>query len=78
MTGNNKALTRIATARFTEEQLAEVELIARVLGISASEVFRIAIAEYITKYKNTPEFRQRLEQRIEQDRRLLERLIQEH
>lgn len=71
------AFTRVTTVRITEEQAVEVELVARVLGISASELIRTAIAEYLTKRKAEVEFRQRLARRIEQDRHILDRLAVE-
>jgi Arc/MetJ-type ribon-helix-helix transcriptional regulator len=68
------AHTRVTTVRLTEEQAVEVELVARVLRTSASEVIRTAIAEYLTKRKGEAEFARRLSLRIDQDRRILERL----
>lgn len=71
------AFTRVTTVRLTEEQAVEVELVARIYGISTSDLIRIAIAEYLTKRKSEVEFRQRLARRIEQDRRILDRLAVE-
>lgn len=68
------AFTRVTTVRLAEDQAVEVELVARVLGITASELIRTAIGEYLTKRKAEGEFRQRLARRIEEDRRILERL----
>jgi hypothetical protein len=72
--GRGHAYQRVTTVRMTEEQAVEVELVARVLGISTSELIRTAIAEYLAKRKSEVEFRQRLARRIEQDRRILDRL----
>lgn len=66
--------TRVTTIRLPEDMAVEVELAARVLDITASELIRTAIAEYLTKRKSEVEFRQRLARRIEEDRRILERL----
>ena len=75
-TAEKDARTRVNTVRMTEEQAVEVELVARVLGISTSELIRTAIGEYLTKRKSEVEFRQRLARRIEQDRRILDRLAE--
>lgn len=40
---------RVVTVRMTKELAAEIEIVARVLGISTSELIRTAIAEYRTK-----------------------------
>ena len=72
--GEREAATRVTTVRMTEEQAVEVEIVARVLGISVSELIRTAIAEYLTERKSEVEFRLRLARRIDQDRRILDRL----
>jgi RNase adaptor protein for sRNA GlmZ degradation len=68
---------KVTTIRIPEDMAVEVELVARVLSITASEVYRTAIAEYLTRRKSEVEFRQRLARRIEEDRRILERLADE-
>jgi metal-responsive CopG/Arc/MetJ family transcriptional regulator len=41
---------RVMTVRMTKELAAEVEIVARLLGISTSELIRTAVAEYRTKH----------------------------
>lgn len=68
------AETHVTTVRIPEDMAVEVELFSRVLGISRSDLIRRAIAGFLTARKSEVEFRQRLARRIEDDRRILDRL----
>lgn len=65
---------KVTTVRLTEEQMVEIELVCRVLGISVSELIRHAIRDYLTERKADAGFQQRLRERIEKDRTILLRL----
>lgn len=71
-----KTLTRLLTVRLLEDQMVEVELVARVLRTSTSNVVRTAIAEYLSKRMGEVEFRQRLAVRIAHDQKILARLVE--
>lgn len=68
--------TRVLTLRLSEDQMNEVEMVARVLRTTSSDIIRTAIAEYLIKRKGEVEFRQRLAQRIEHDQKILKRLTE--
>lgn len=68
--------TRVLTLRLSEDQMNEVEIVARVLRTTSSDIIRTAIAEYLIKRKGEVEFRQRLAQRIEHDQKILKRLTE--
>jgi ribbon-helix-helix CopG family protein len=63
---------RTTTVRLPTAQADQVELYARVLGITVSELIRTALADYTTRHSAS--FRARLRRRIEDDQRLLARL----
>ena len=65
---------RVTTIRQPEEQAEDVELVARVDGIASSELIRVAIATYLDERRASPEFQARLRDRLEADRKILERL----
>ena len=65
---------RVTTIRQPEEQAEDVELVARVDGIASSELIRVAIANYLDERRANPEFQSRLRDRLEADRKILERL----
>lgn len=67
--------TRTLTIRLPEELMHDAELIARVDGISFSELARNAITEHLSRRGIDPEFRSRLRALISRDQRILKRLI---
>ena len=70
------AETRTTTVRQSTEQAAELDAVARVDGVSTSEVIRSAISEHIEKRRRDPEFQARLQRIMEEERVVLERLAQ--
>jgi predicted transcriptional regulator len=64
----------ILTIRQDADQHAELEAVAQVEGVPVSHIVRDAIAESLHKRRNDPEFRDRLRQHLEDNRRILERL----
>ena len=70
------AETRTTTVRQGAEQAAELDAVARVDGISTSEVIRSAISEHIERRRQDPEFQVRLQRMMEEERVVLERLAQ--
>lgn len=68
--------SRVTTIRQPEDQADELEFVARVDGIPASELIRDAIANYLEARRADPEFQNRLRARIEADKEILARLAQ--
>ena len=68
--------SRVTTIRQPEDQADELEFVARVDGIAASELIRDAIANYLEARRTDPEFQERLRARIEADKEILARLAQ--
>jgi predicted DNA-binding protein len=64
----------VTTIRLPIELADALELVARAEGKPVSEVIREAIAAHVEKRRADPEFQRRLRERIEADRRILERL----
>ena len=53
----------------------EVDFVARVDGLPASEFMREAIAAHIADRRSDPEFRERLRERMNADQQILDRLM---
>jgi hypothetical protein len=68
--------TRVTTIRQPADQADEVDFIARVDGIPASELIREAIAAHLAARRADPEFQARLRQRMEADQEILRRLAE--
>lgn len=68
--------TRVTTIRQSEDQAEDVEFIARVDGIPASELIRDAIAAHLDRRRSDPDFQARLRERIEADKKILDRLAE--
>lgn len=64
----------VTTIRLPKPLYEEVVLVARAEDKSISEVMREAIAEHIERRRADPEFKARLRERIEADRRILKKL----
>ncbi|HEU4393629.1 MAG TPA: ribbon-helix-helix protein, CopG family [Solirubrobacterales bacterium] len=60
--------------RLPEEKAAELAAIARTDDMPVSEVVREAIDNHIKARRADKDFQQRLKQRLEEDRQVLERL----
>ncbi|MDX1657584.1 MAG: ribbon-helix-helix protein, CopG family [Nitriliruptorales bacterium] len=70
------AMTKGFTVRLDDEQAEELEAVAKVDGVSVAEEIRQAISARIDERRNDAEFRKRLKQSIEDNKRILERLAQ--
>jgi len=68
--------TRVTTIRQPADQADEVDFVARVDGIPASELIREAIAAHLAARRADPEFQARLRQRMEADQEILRRLAE--
>lgn len=67
---------KVTTIRQPTEQADDLEFVARVDGVPVSEAIRIAIARHIEERRSDPEFRRRLQERMEADRSILKRLAE--
>ncbi|MFP1155599.1 hypothetical protein ACK280_26570 [Mycobacterium sherrisii] len=68
--------TRVTTIRQSEDQAEDLEFVARVDGVPASELIRDAIAAHLDKRRSDPDFQARLRERIDADKRILDRLAE--
>jgi hypothetical protein len=68
--------TRVTTIRQPEDQAEDMEFVARVDGIAASELIRDAIAVHLDKRRADPDFQARLRERIAADQEILKRLAE--
>lgn len=68
--------TRVTTIRQPADQADEVEFVARVDGVPASEFIRDAIAAHLAGRRADPEFQARLRERIKADQQILRRLAE--
>lgn len=66
--------TKIISLRLPEETAAEIAAIARADGIPVSQAIREAIDNHIAALSADKDFKERLRQRLAEDRELLERL----
>lgn len=69
--------TRATTIRLPEDLADELELVARVDEMPVSEAVRAAIAAHIAMRRRNIAFQDRLRERVNADRRILERLAGE-
>jgi Arc/MetJ-type ribon-helix-helix transcriptional regulator len=67
--------TKVLSLRLPEEIAAEITAVARANGVSVSKAIRFAIEDYNAKERADKAFKARLKKRIEEDRDLLESLI---
>lgn len=65
---------RVTTVRQDADQHAELEAVAQVEGVPVSQVVRDAIADALNKRRKDPEFQERLQRHLDENRRILERL----
>jgi hypothetical protein len=68
--------TRVTTIRQSEDQAEDVEFVARVDGVAASELIRDAIAAHLETRRSDPAFQTRLRERIAADKKILDRLAE--
>ncbi|MDQ6928893.1 MAG: ribbon-helix-helix protein, CopG family [Actinomycetota bacterium] len=62
------------TLRLDDELAADTEALARAEGQSINETVKSALREAVERRRQDPKFKKRLQQIIDQDRELLERL----
>jgi hypothetical protein len=62
------------TVRLDDDQAEELEAVAKVDGVSVAEEIRQAITARIDERRKDADFRKRLRQTIEDNKRILERL----
>ena len=62
------------TVRLDDDLAADTEALARVEGKSINETVTVALREAVERRQKNPAFKRRLQQIIEEDRELLERL----
>jgi hypothetical protein len=67
-------MTRNMTVRLPDGLAADTEALARVEGKSVNETIKDALSAAIEQRRRDPEFKQRVQQIIDEDRELLERL----
>ena len=67
-------MTRNMTVRLPDELAADAEALARVEGKSVNETIKDALSAAIDQRRRDPKFKKRVQQIIEEDRELLERL----
>jgi Arc/MetJ-type ribon-helix-helix transcriptional regulator len=65
---------KVMNLRIPEEMAAEIAAVARTEEVSISEVIRAAINRYLAACRVDQAFRERLKERLEEDREVLERL----
>ena len=67
--------TKVLSLRLPEEIAVEIAAVARANGVSVSRAIRFAIEDYVAAQRSDKAFKSRLKQRLEEDRELLERLV---
>lgn len=65
---------RVISLRLPEDLAADAEMIARIEGRPMTGFITDAIAAQIKATRDDPEFRKRLQERIEADKRIIARL----
>jgi predicted DNA-binding protein len=70
-------MTKVTSLRLPERLAAELAAVARADGMPISEAVREAIGKHIAERREDQEFRARLKKRLEEDRKVLERLAED-
>lgn len=65
---------RAISVRLPDEIVVDLDQIARISGVSVSEVVREAICSYLSACRTDERFQARLREQLEKDREALERL----
>lgn len=65
---------RAISVRIPDEMTDELEQIARISGVSTSEVVREAICDYLSACRTDERFQERLREKMEKDLEALKRL----
>jgi len=66
--------TKATTVRLPKELADELEAVARADRLPVSELIRAAVYRFIADRRSEPDFKERLKEVVEEDRRTLERL----
>jgi predicted transcriptional regulator len=66
--------TKATTVRLPNELADELDAVARVDRLPVSELVRAAIYQFVAVRRSEPDFKERLKERLEEDRQALERL----
>jgi predicted transcriptional regulator len=66
--------TKVLSLRLPEELADEIGAVARANGVSVSRAIRFAIEDYVAAQRADKGFKARLKKRLEEDRKLAERL----
>ena len=67
-------MTKNMTVRLPDDLAADAEALARVEGKSVNETIKDALSAAIDQRRRDPKFKKRVQQIIDEDRELLERL----
>jgi Arc/MetJ-type ribon-helix-helix transcriptional regulator len=65
---------RAISVRLPDEMAVDLDQIARISGVSVSEVVREAICSYLSACRTDESFQARLREQLEKDREALERM----
>ena len=68
---------KVMSLRLSQELADELDAVARVEDVSISEAIRAAVHRYIATCRSNQAFKERLKERLEEDREVLERLTRE-
>jgi predicted DNA-binding protein len=68
--------SKAISIRLPEEMAAELAAIARTQDVPVSEVIREAVENHIVSLRGDKDFQQRLKKRLDEDRKVLERLAE--
>jgi hypothetical protein len=68
-------MTRNFTLRLDDDLAADAEAVARVDGHSLNETVKQALREAVERRRRDPEFQERVQRLIQQDRAVLDRLV---
>jgi hypothetical protein len=66
--------TKMLSLRLPEAQAQDLEMLARVEGVSVNEEIRNAVAERVEAKRANKEFQERLRRLMDQERAVLDRL----
>ncbi|HKO37695.1 MAG TPA: ribbon-helix-helix protein, CopG family [Solirubrobacterales bacterium] len=76
MSKGKRRPTKATSLRLSPEVAAELEAVARALGMTISDVVRAAVSNHIASVRSDDRFQARLREQMEKDRELLERLAE--
>lgn len=68
--------TKVLSLRLPEEVATEIAAVARADGVSVSRAIREAIEQHIAARRADKTFKERLQQRLKEDREIFERLAE--